>query len=165
MRYFLIRFHIRFDNLPWIDRNVRFLRFKKNISIGKNLVIKSNSILCSCNKNAIISIGDNVSIGYNNLIFASDNIKIGNNVLIAPNVHIVDSNHKSSLEKDIIFQENISKPIIIEDDVWIGSGCIILSGSHIKKGSIIAANSVVNSHLLSNSIYGGSPVKFIKKRK
>ena len=163
-RFLISSFKVKFDNIAWIDKNVRFLRFKKNISFGENAVIKSNTIICSCNIKAKISFGNNVSVGYNNLIFASQNIEIGNHVMIAPNVHIVDSNHKVELGKYIMFQENETKEILIHDDVWIGSGCVILAGSIIEKGVVIAANSVVRGRLIKNSIYAGSPVKYIKPR-
>jgi len=67
-----------------------------------------------------------------------------------------------------IFKENkdtISKgPIIVEDDVWIGTGCIILSGITIGKGSVIAAGSIVTKNVEPYSIIGGNPAKIIRKR-
>ncbi len=54
--------------------------------------------------------------------------------------------------------------IIVEDDVWIGYGSIILSGVKIGKGSIIAAGSIVTKDVMPYSIVGGNPAKLIKKR-
>lgn len=163
-RFFIHSIRVNFSNLAWIDNNVRFLRFPENINFGKNAVIKSNTIICSCNENAKIIFGNDVSIGYNNLIFSSQKIQIGNQVMIAPNVHIVDSNHKVEIGQPIMFQENETKEIIIKDDVWIGSGCVILAGAIIEEGTVVAANSVVKGKLMKNSIYAGSPAKFIKSR-
>lgn len=54
--------------------------------------------------------------------------------------------------------------IILEDDVWLGYGCIINSGVHIGKGAIIASGSVITKDVEPYSIYGGNPAKFIKYR-
>ena len=59
--------------------------------------------------------------------------------------------------------EAISKgPIIVEDDVWIGYGSIILSGVHIGKGAVIGAGSVVAKDIPPYSVYAGT--KIIRKR-
>jgi acetyltransferase-like isoleucine patch superfamily enzyme len=54
--------------------------------------------------------------------------------------------------------------IVIEDDVWIGLGSIVLSGVKIGIGSIIAAGSVVTKDVEPYSIYGGNPAKKIRNR-
>jgi len=61
--------------------------------------------------------------------------------------------------------EAITKgPIIIGDDVWIGFGCLLLSGIKIGQGAIVAAGSVVTKDVEPYSIVGGTPAKFIKYR-
>ena len=54
--------------------------------------------------------------------------------------------------------------VIVEDDVWIGSGAIILSGVTIGKGAIIAAGSVVTKDVPSCEIWGGNPARKIRDR-
>ena len=53
---------------------------------------------------------------------------------------------------------------IIEDDVWVGFGSIIMSGVRIGRGSIIAAGSVVTKNVEPFSIYAGNPARKIKSR-
>jgi tetrahydrodipicolinate N-succinyltransferase len=55
-------------------------------------------------------------------------------------------------------------PIIIEDDVWIGYGSIILSGVTLAKGTVVAAGSVVVKSSQPYAIIGGNPAHFIKYR-
>lgn len=55
-------------------------------------------------------------------------------------------------------------PIIIEDDVWIGTRVVILPGVKIGKGSVIGANSLVTKDVEPYSIMGGIPAKYIRKR-
>lgn len=54
--------------------------------------------------------------------------------------------------------------IVIEDDVWIGQGCIILSGVHIGQGAVIAAGAIVTHNIPPYAIVGGVPAKVIKFR-
>lgn len=58
-----------------------------------------------------------------------------------------------------------NKPIVIDDDVWIGRDVTIMVGRHIKKGTIVAACSVVTKDFPEYSIIGGNPAKLIKNRK
>ena len=151
-------------NNVWIDKNVKFMRYTKNLSIKQDVVIKEGAKLCSCNKLAKILIGENTTVGYYNFFFASKGITIGDNCLIAPFVYIVDSNHQAKLGELINQQENLSEEIIIGNDVWIASNVTILKGVNIGDGAIIAANSVVNKNLEAYTVVGGSPAKFISKR-
>jgi len=54
--------------------------------------------------------------------------------------------------------------IVIEDDVWIGHGAIVLSPAHIGRGSIIAAGSVVKGKVERYSIVAGVPSRLVKMR-
>jgi len=148
----------------WIDKNVELMRFPQNISIQNNVVIKEGTKICACNQKALVSIGENTTIGYHNFIFASAGVTIGENCLIAPFVYIVDSNHQAKKGVLINQQGNISEEIIIGNDVWIASNVTILKGVTIGDGAIVAANSVVNKSVLPNTVVGGSPAKFISDR-
>ncbi|MEO6913049.1 MAG: acyltransferase, partial [Candidatus Baltobacteraceae bacterium] len=54
--------------------------------------------------------------------------------------------------------------IVINDDVWIGSNCVLLDGAVLRRGTIIAANSVVRGETEPYGIYAGSPAKLIRHR-
>ncbi|GAB4447280.1 MAG: hypothetical protein Fur0028_02160 [Bacteroidales bacterium] len=60
--------------------------------------------------------------------------------------------------------KGLGEKIIVEDDVWIGYGSIIMSVVRIKRGSIVAAGSVVTRDVDEYSIYAGVPAKKIKNR-
>ena len=75
-------------------------------------------------------------------------------------------NHEiDRLDLPTINQNYYDGDIIIEDDVWIGAGAVILSGVRVGKGAVIASNSVVNRDVEPFSIVGGVPSKLLKKRK
>ena len=154
----------RCGEMVFIDKNVEFQRFPKNIFVGDNAVIKEGTRICSCNENAVVEIGKNTTIGFHNFIFASEKIEIGNDCLIAPFVYIVDSNHKIKKDIKINEQPNETASIRIGDDVWIASNVTILKGVKIGTGAVIAANSVVNKDVPPYKIYGGTPAKEIGER-
>ncbi len=165
-RAFMLRYKAGYiGNNVWIDKDVKLMRFPKNIRIESNVAIKEGSRICCCNADSKISIGQNTTIGYHNFIFCSNKIIIGSDCLIAPFVYIVDSNHQAKKEKLINQQVNITAPITIENDVWIASNVTILKGVTIGQGAVIAANSVVNKDVPPYEIHGGSPAKKIGNRK
>lgn len=102
-------------------------------------------------------------------------VNIGSFCSIARSVSIQEYNHNINFLSSYMIQEHIfdedwktaitSKgPIIIGNDVWIGAQCVILSGSNIGDGSVIAANSVVNGTIPPYAIAAGSPAKIIGYR-
>ena len=165
-RKFFYKFYLPGSpNNLYVENNVKFMRYPKNIYLGDNIYIKENVKICPCNKKSKIIIGSNTTIGYNSLIFSSKQIKIGNDCLIAPNVHFVDTNHQYRKNKKINLQKNKSKKIQVGNDVHIGSGCVILPGSIIEDGAVIGARSVVRGKLKKHTINAGIPAKKIKNRK
>lgn len=112
-----------------------------------------------------ISIGSHCSINPYAVLYGHGGLQIGDNVLIAAHSVIIPANHIYSDSKTLIrFQGESKKGIIIEDDVWIGSGCQVLDGVRIGKGAVLAAGSVVNKDVPSNAVVAGVPAKIIKYR-
>ena len=147
-----------------VERNVQVLRYTKNISIGKKVILKEGNKLCSTNLEATIKIGNNTTLGYHTMIFSSKSITIGNNCMIAPFCYLIDSNHQ--IKKDILLNQQpmIAKNIIIKDDVWLGTGVKILLGTKISKGAVVAAGSIVNKDIPAYEIHAGIPAKKIGER-
>ncbi|MAJ06243.1 MAG: galactoside O-acetyltransferase [Crocinitomicaceae bacterium] len=152
-------------NAIFFEKNVQFMRFPENISLGDELVVKEGSRICSCNKNAKISIGKKTTVGYHSFIFASEKISIGENCLIAPFTYIVDSNHEIKKGLNINSQNNTTDSIKIGNDVWLGTGSKILAGVTIEDGAVIAAGAIVKNDVKANQIVGGIPAKVIGERK
>ena len=112
-----------------------------------------------------ISLGDNSGIGVN--AFISAHVTIGNDVMMGPDCVILTSNHGFDSLDIPMWKQPFSapKPVVIEDDVWIGTRVIILPGVRVGTGSIIGAGSVVTHDVEPYSIVGGNPAKLIRYRK
>jgi acetyltransferase-like isoleucine patch superfamily enzyme len=112
--------------------------------VGTDVLIAINVRIGEPSK---FSIGNNSFINTGTLILAYDTgtIRIGNDVIIGPSAVLVSANHRYDLlDRPIRQQGEIYKPIIIEDDVWIGAHAVILPGVTVGKGSVIGAGSVVS---------------------
>lgn len=123
--------------------------------------------------NPKILIGNNVAASKNLHIAAINSISIHDNVLIGSNVLITDHNHGvyNAIDKSMLPSEPNEAPrlrklsgqsVVIESNVFLGDGCIILPGSHIGTGSVIGAGTVVSGYIANWSIAAGAPAKIIK---
>ncbi|MDT8411276.1 MAG: acyltransferase [Vicingaceae bacterium] len=138
---------------------------KKNITIGNNVTIGKNVAFEIDNEGKLI-FEDNVLIADNILLSTLTSIRLGKWSAIAENVSIRGSFHEMKKDQPYRLQGNISEPIIIEEDTGIGAGCVVLMGVTIPKGAFIGSNSLVtkNDELEEYGIYGGNPLKLLKKR-
>ena len=111
-----------------------------------------------------VSIGNFSGIGRNCLI--QSGVCIGEHIMMGPEVYIYTQNHEFTRIDTPMDQQGWSdeKPVVIEDDVWIGSRVTILGGVTIGRGSIIGASSVVTKSCPPYSIVAGNPAQVVKKR-
>jgi len=163
--------NVKFNKIPII-----YCMKNTSIIIGNNVTLNSNNYgyhlnmfgkvkLVTDRLNAVIEIGPNTRI-HGTCIHAYKKIYIGENCLIAANCQIFDGNgHDLSfpLVEKRINTTGEAKEIIINDNVWIGTNCIILPGTNIGYGSVISAGSVVVNNIPSMCIAGGIPAKVIKQ--
>jgi virginiamycin A acetyltransferase len=154
--------------------NISSLADIETSSKGSKLIISANVNIDSFVKIKFvgglsnIEIGENTYINSGCVLYSGNGIVIGKNVLIAANCTLAPVNHEYYSRDKIIISQRF-KPtkggIIIEDDVWIGAGVIILDGSYIKKGSVIGAGCVVAGITEEYGVYVGSPLRLINYRK
>jgi acetyltransferase-like isoleucine patch superfamily enzyme len=112
-----------------------------------------------------ISIGNDVVIQNNTWIGGIGGVRIGNYVLLGPYTFITTANHKySDPNLPVRFQGHEYKEVIIEDDVWVGAHVKILPGTHIGRGAIIVAGSVVSGKVQPMSVMAGFPARKIGMR-
>ena len=149
----------------------RLYAVRQNVITGLNLHLGIGTILWAPHK---LSVGNNVYIGKYCTI-ECDGV-IGDNVMIANHVGLIGryDHDYTCVGKPIRSTPWIGSPdyngpgkdlkVVIEDDVWIGFGAVVLSGVRIGKGAIVAAGSVVTKDIEPYSIAGGNPAKKITER-
>ncbi|QPK05751.1 sugar O-acetyltransferase [Vibrio kanaloae] len=126
--------------------------------------VGSNSLIqppFHCEFGKTIEIGNDTFINMNVVMLDGANIKVGNNVLIGPSAQFYTPSHSLDYRSRREW-ETFCLPITIEDDVWIGGNSVINQGVTIGARSVIAANSVVNSDVPPDCLYGGTPAKLIR---
>lgn len=133
------------------------IRIGDRISMGCGVVVDAQT--------GMIEIGDFVSLNDYTVLLGHGGIKLGNDVRIAAHVVIASFDHGiASLDQPIRAQPVVKKPVVIEDNVWIGAGAKILGGSHIRQGCVIGANAVLKGSTIENGIYVGAPARLLRLR-
>lgn len=160
------------EQARWLRNHVT-LKFavRKNVVFGHNLHVGPGSVVEAPD---YLSIGDDVYIGKNCTIECDGSI--GNHVLIANMVGLIGRyDHDYSVigvpvrQSPWIGDLDYDGPgkglkIVVEDDVWIGYGAILLSGIKVGRGAIIAAGSVVTRDVPRYTIVAGTPAKVLNHR-
>jgi len=133
------------------------------VIIGRNVRCQWSARFWAPHRHIIL--GNNVGIGHH-CVFIAD-AEIGDKVLIAGDVAFLSSDEHiyDVVGKAIWDSGNGHKhKIVVEDDVWIGHGAVILAPARVGRGSVVAAGSVVTSDVPRYSIVGGVPARLLKMR-
>jgi len=126
--------------------------------------------LVNINTHGCLEIGKGTTINMGTKIYGD--VVIGEDCLIAPNVFMSSTEHLFNHFKGLTIREQEkkylkdndslpSKPIIINDDVWLGANTVVLPGVSICSHVVVGANSVVMRDIVESGVYGGSPVRKI----
>ncbi len=138
-----------------------------NTTIGENTIVDDFVKIKHVGGSGHVEIGKNCFLNSFTIIYSGNGVKIGDDVLIGPNCSIVPSNHNfADRSKPIRLQGHMPSKggVVIEDDVWIGAGVIILDGAYISRGSVIGAGTVVSGRTELDSVNLGNPMRFIRFR-
>ncbi|MBI3980605.1 acyltransferase [Candidatus Microgenomates bacterium] len=147
---------------------------KINSAIQKLYTNYIASRLGSCGKNCLlitfskfyvphnINIGDNVFINQQCIFVGEEKITIKDNVKIGFRCMFITSNNEVDLDPVTHERLHFTKPIVIEEDVWIGSGAIVLPGVTVGRGSVVAAGAVVTRDVPRSKLVGEVPARIIK---
>jgi maltose O-acetyltransferase len=109
-----------------------------------------------------IHIGDHVFLNVMCTILDCNEVHIGNHVMIGPSVQIYTPAHHLQSEPRNQGLE-VAKPIVIEDNVWIGGGAILLPGLTIGRNAVVGAGAVVSRNVPANTVVAGNPARVIRE--
>ncbi|OGQ86739.1 MAG: hypothetical protein A2289_15705 [Deltaproteobacteria bacterium RIFOXYA12_FULL_58_15] len=133
-----------------------------SMHIGDDVILRSVNVpveLCT-EAGAILRIGDGCSFNYGVSVGATLSIDIGNRVRLAPYVMVVDSEFHDIYDRST---RPKSRPVVIEDDVWVAAKAAILPGVRIGQGSVVGTASVVTRDVPPFTVVAGVPAKKIKE--
>lgn len=133
------------DTIVW-----QFTTICKGVKLGDHVVIGSN-----CWIGDFTEIGDNSRIQHG--VFICRKTKIGKNVFIGPNVTFTDDKYPVVGNKECYN----AQPPIIEDNVSIGAGVVILAGVTIKSGAMIGAGAILTKDVDCDEVIVGNPGRLI----
>ena len=167
LRTFLLYPKARIIRFPIDIRGKKFIQISEGFTTGVGCRIEAYPKT----DKKVLFFGENFQMNDYVHITAMESVKIGNDVLLASKIYISDCSHGSySGDENDTHPDSIphdrplsSKPVVIEDNVWLGEFVSVLPGVTIGKGSIVGANSVVSKSLPPYVIAVGTPAKPIKK--
>ncbi|MDY0830154.1 acyltransferase [Microbacterium sp. BG28] len=144
-------------------RSLEGIRLGDSVTVDENAVLRASGVLR--NLGVGITVGARTSIGLNNFIHGGGGVTIGQNCLLGPSVSIFSENHIfEDPTVPVRDQGELRAAVLIEDDVWIGSGVTVLAGVTVGKGAVVAAGAVVTGDVEPYSIVGGVPARPIGSR-
>lgn len=152
-----------FDGFPLasVMGKIRVIKTNSTITIGDYVRFWPDVKIACVGKEGLhakLQIGERTSIGDRTEIHCGKQVIIGDDVKISWDCVIMDRDYHA-----LNNQQESLKPVIIEDNVWIGCRAIILKGVRIEKGAVVAAGSVVTKNVSKDTIVGGNPAVVIRK--
>ena len=156
------------NNLPrigWCDKH-RYVFYRlAGVRIKGNPIIWGPLTIRPIGGAANIEIGSDTFINTDvRFGVPNEDVVIGDRVQIGPRVMFETTNHELKYEPGI-GRRGSTKPIIIENEVWIGGGAIITQGVTIEQGAVVAAGAVVTRDVAANTVVGGVPARTMRQIK
>lgn len=135
----------------------------ESIHIGANCHIHGGARLLTYGGN--IEIGDHTSVNPYSILYGHGGLQIKDNVMIAAHCVVIPANHNIDDVSVPMRKQGLScKGIVIESDVWLGSGARVLDGVTIAEGCVIGAGAVVAKSTEARGIYLGVPANRVRDR-
>jgi len=162
---------LMFAFLRRLATRVRLFRYRRHVRSGVDLHIGTGTKIWAP---VDVDIGDHVYLGKH--VHIEANASIGSYVMLANNVALVGRHDHDIRAIGVpvrfghwVGSKNYPSPfkeerVVIEDDVWLGYGSIVLTGVTIGRGAIVAAGSLISRDVERYSIVGGNPAKVIGRR-
>ena len=159
--------HIKLGHGSYLDHGVYLHACPQGIEIGAGTIVMHGAILHVYNFRGMaqsgIKIGRDSLVGEYSVIRGQGGVEIGDRVYTSPFTQIIAVNHVfDDPNRPFVEQGITAEGIVIEDDVWLGSGAIITDGVRVGKGAVVAAGAVVTKDVPPHTVVGGVPAKVIK---
>ena len=148
-----------YNHTPLYEKEKRQSLIKEIFaSVGENVTIETPF---NANWGLNTSLGKNFYSNFNMTLVDDADITIGDYVKFGPNCVLTTASHpiEPSLRRQA-YQFN--RPIVIADNVWLGSNVVVFGGVSIGENSVIGAGSIVTKDVPANVVAYGNPCKVIR---
>jgi acetyltransferase-like isoleucine patch superfamily enzyme len=151
-----------------LGRHVEFQN-PEQIELGRGVILHNNVMLIARppegDRVPRITVGEKTFMNVGSIVAAGHRIDIGADVMFGPNVCVVDQDHAFGGEGAAVARQGMTDrgPIEIGDGCWIATGAVVLGGTRIPAGSVVAANSVVRGHFDTRCVLAGAPARVVKE--
>ena len=143
---------------------------EKDISIGEGTMIGPQVTLTAgmgpgqeMLSTPVVTIGKKCIIGRGSHIIGHWNITLGDEIQTGPYVYITDQNHGyEDPHAAIGWQATTEKPVVIGSGSWLGTGVVILPGTHLGRNTVVAAGAVVSGTFPDHVVLGGVPARILR---
>lgn len=163
---------------PWIARLVRRVRFglrdgarvdSEHVDMGARLargvIVRSGAVV------ARSTVGEGTYVNHGALLFSADvgpYCSLGPACQIGPNEHLLGAPTTSAYLYDPVTRKDMDRRnaqrTVLQADVWVGSGAVVLKGRTVGVGAVVAAGAVVTGDVAPYTIVGGVPARVIGER-
>lgn len=153
----------RMESLPYMTGHGR-------ITIGDRVRLSGKSCFAFSNhleSSPRLDIGDDVFIGHDCRFAVADSVRIGRHCLLAGGVVIRDSDghplDAGARRRNRPTPVEAIKPVVVGDDVWLGTGAIVLKGVRIGDRAVVGAGAVVTADVPPDTVVAGNPARVVKR--
>jgi acetyltransferase-like isoleucine patch superfamily enzyme len=153
----LRRHHVEFGLNPLATGKLPLIDGRGTIRIGDNFRIDGRQFRAELTAipGAELRLGHHVFFNQGVNVYASISVTIGDGSLFGDLVTVYDTNFHE-IDEDTA---PVAAPVVIEENVWLARGVLVLPGSHIGRNSVVAAGAVVTGTIPPNSLAVGSPAR------
>ncbi len=151
-----------------LEGGMPLVQGRLRIRLGRDVRLSAAATLSGRPSSAdpVLEVGDNCDIGWQNIISVGTRVVLGNNVRLAQRVflagypgHPLDAEARAAGAPCTAAQ---SGDIVLEDDVWLGTGVTVLAGVRVGRGTVVGAGSVVTKDLPPGVLAAGNPARVLR---
>jgi len=161
-----LEFTLRKSVLGWENAALRLRTMDKRVvvlilrrtgaQVGEDCDIESGITLHNCSDAQNLRIGDGCHLGKNCLLDLADRIELGSRVTVSMGCSLITHIDVGKSQRAIDFPP-CSAPIVLEPDVYLGCGVVVLSGVTVGRGTVAAAGAVITASTEADSVVAGVP--------
>jgi len=138
-----------------------------HVSVGDGAVIDSFVKIKFAGGAGDVSIGPGSYLNAGVVIYSGHGVTLGAGVLVAASTTLAATNHAYRRRDETIVAQRFMPSkggIVVEDDCWIGANCVLLDGTLLRRGCVVAAGTVVRGEWPAYAVIAGEPPAVVRYR-